>query len=225
MDFLKRLVWIFTSPGRVFDDIREHRVAWVQPWLLSSAIYAFITWIAMPIQRAVLEVHPDLTTEQLEQQLEVMDKFGFMWVILAPAGALVITFVMAGLSYIAVTLASRAANFKQYLTLSFFTGIVGMMGQLVSAVIIRGRGLESIAGPEDAQMALSLRALAPDNAAMRGLFGSFEFFAIWSLVLVVMGLMRIFGMSRGQSIAVAVVLWALYAGMMIIAEAFGGMGG
>jgi hypothetical protein len=225
MNFLKRLVWIFTSPGRVFDDIRERRVTWVQPWLLSSAIYAFITWIAMPIQRAVLEIHPDLTTEQIDQQLQMMDNFGFMWVILAPAGALIITFIMAGLSYIAVTMASRAANFKQYLTLSFYTGIVGMMGQLVSAAIIRARGLENIEGPEDGQMALSLRALAPDNAALRGLFGSFEFFAIWSLVLVVMGLMRIFGMSRGSSIAVAVLLWILYAGMMVIAEALGGMGG
>ncbi len=225
MDFLKRLVWIFTSPDRVFDDIRERRVNWVQPWLLSSLTYAIITWIAMPIQRAVLEVHPDLTTEQIDQQLELMDNFGFMWIVLAPAGALVITLVIAGLSYIAVTLASRAATFKQYLTLSFFTGIVGMMGQLISAVIIRVRGIENITGPEDAQMALSLRALAPDNAAVRGLFGSIEFFAIWSLVLVVMGLTRIFGMSRGQSVAVAVVLWILYAGMMIIGEALGGMGG
>ncbi|HXV13045.1 MAG TPA: Yip1 family protein [Candidatus Krumholzibacteria bacterium] len=225
MDFLIRLGWIFTSPGRVFDDIRERRVSWVQPWLISSAIYALITWIAMPIQRAILEVHPDLTTEQIDQQIEMMDSFGFMWVILAPAGALIITFVMAGLSYIAVTMASRAANFKQYLTLSFYTGIVGMMGQLVSALVIRARGLENITGPEDGQMALSLRAIAPDNAALRGLYGSIEFFAIWSLVLVAMGLMRIFGMSRGASIAVAVVLWVLYAGMMVIAEVLGGMAG
>jgi len=55
--------------------------------------------------------------------------------------------------------------------------------------------------------------------------GSIEFFAIWSLVLVAMGLMRIFGMSRGQSIGVSVMLWILYAATVILGEVFGGMGG
>lgn len=225
MNFLKRLVWIFTSPNRVFDEIRENRVGWVQPWLLVSVIYALITWIAMPIQRAVLEVHPTMTTEQIDQQVEFMERFGFIWIVMAPVGVLLITLVTAGLSYIAVTIASRAATFKQYLSLSFFCGIVSTMGQLVSSIIIRARGIDNIAGPEDAQMALSLRALAPDNAVVRGLFGAVEFFAIWSLVLVVMGVMRIFGMSRASAIVVAVVLWILYAAVVISSEFFSGMSG
>ncbi len=225
MTFFKRLIWIFSAPNKVFDDIRERRVTWVQPWIIASLIYMVITWIAMPIQRAVLEVHPTLTSEQIDAQLDMMDRFGFMWVVLAPAGLLIITFIMAGISYIAVTLSTRAATFKQYLTLSFFTGIVGMMGQLVSSIIIRARGLDNIASPEDAQMSLSLRALAPDNPVVRGLFGSVEFFAIWSLVLLAMGLMRVFGMKRGQAIGVSVLLWILYAGMVILGESFGGMSG
>jgi len=225
MGFFKRLVWIFASPNKVFDDIRERRVSWVQPWIFCSLIYAVITWISLPIQRAVIEVHPTMSGEQIDQQIEMMTRFGFMWVILAPVGALVITFIIAGVSYIAVTLATRTATFKQYLTLSFFTGIVGMTGQLVSSTIIRVRGLDNIMAPEDAQMSLSLRALAPDNAVVRGLFGSVEFFAIWSLVLVTMGLTRIFGMSRAQAIGVAVLLWILYAGIVILGESFGGMNG
>lgn len=225
MDFLNRLLCIFTSPGRVFDDIKEHRVSWVQPWLISSVLYALITWVAMPIQMAILEVSDTLTSEQIDQQIDMMDRFGFVWIVMAPAGALVVTAVMAGLSYIAVTLASRAATFKQYLTLSFYTGIVGMMGQLLSATIIRARGLDRINSPDDGQMALSLRAFAGDSVVMKGLFGSIEFFVIWSLVLVTLGLERIFGMSRGQSIMVAVILWIMYAAMMIVAEVAGGMGG
>ncbi len=223
MGFFTRLIWIFVSPAKVFDDIREKRVTWVQPWIFASLIYMVITWIAMPIQRALLEVHPSMTSDQIDQQLQVMDRFGFMWIVLAPAGMLIITFVIAGISYVAVTLATRAATFKQYLALSFFTSIVGMMGQLVSSIIVRARGLDSIMGPEDAQMSLSLRALAPDSAVVRGLFSSVEFFAIWSLVLVAMGLQRIFGMSRAQAIGVAIFLWFLYAGLVIVGEVFSGM--
>ncbi len=224
MDSLKRLVWIFTSPHRVFDDIRENRVSWLQPWLMGSVIYALLTWIAMPIQRAVMEVHPTMTSEQIDQQIDLMDKFGFVWVAAAPVGMFVITFIIAGISYVVVAMASRTANFKKYLTLSFFTGIVGMVGQLVSSIIVRTRGLEQIETPDDARLGLSLRAIAPDQAIVRGVLSSFEFFAIWSLVLVVMGLMRIFGMTRAQSIAVAVVLWLFYAVLTVVGEVTGTMG-
>jgi hypothetical protein len=226
MNFLKRLIWIFTSPNRVFDDIRERRVSWVQPWLLSSFFYMIITWLAMPIQRAVMEVNPDMTTEQIDQQVEMIDRFGWVWILLAPVGALLVTLVIAGLTYIAVTLASRAATFKQYLTLSFFCGIVGMAGQLISSVVVRMRGLERIAGAEDAQWSLSLRALAADaGPVVRGVLGGVEFFAIWSLVVLAMGLQRIFGMSRGAAIGVTALLWLLYVATMVLSEMFGGMGG
>lgn len=224
MGALKRLVWIFTSPQRVFDDIRDGRVSFVQPWLLGSVLYAIITWLAMPIQMAVVENHPTMTSEQIEQQTAMMQKFGFVWVLLAPVGMFVITFIVAGISYVVVAISSRAASFKKYLTLSFFTGIVGMTGQLVTSIIVRVRGLDQIEGPEDARVGLSLRALAPDSNLMRGIFGSFEFFALWSLVLVVMGLMRIFGMSRGGAIATAAVLWILYAIATVVGEVMGGMG-
>ncbi|HEU4929421.1 MAG TPA: Yip1 family protein [Candidatus Krumholzibacteria bacterium] len=224
MNALNRLVWIFTSPQRVFDDIREGRVNWVQPWLAASVIYAIITWISMPIQRAVLQVNSEMTSEQIDQQMELMEKFGFVWVLLAPVGMFVITFIIAGISYVVVAMASRAANFKKYLTLSFYTGIVGMMGQLITCIIVRLRGLDQIESPADARLGLSLRALAPDNDAVRGILGSFEFFAIWSLVLVVMGLMRIFGMTRGQAIATAVVLWIFYAIATVVGELTGAMG-
>jgi Yip1-like protein len=224
MGALKRLVWIFTSPQRVFDDIRDGRVGVVQPWLIGSVLYAIITWLAMPIQVAVLANNSSMTSEQIEKQTMMMQKFGFIWVLLAPVGMFVITFIVAGISYVVVAMSSRAASFKKYLTLSFFTGIVGMTGQLVTCIIVRLRGLDQIEGPEDARLGLSLRALAPDNNVMRGIFGSFEFFALWSLVLVVMGLMRIFGMSRGAAIATAVVLWILYAAATMVGEVSGAMG-
>ncbi len=224
MNALKRLVWIFTSPQRVFDDIRDGRVSWVQPWLVGSVFYAIITWFAMPIQTAVLQASTEMTSEQIDQQVAMIQKFGFVWVLLAPVGMFVITFIVAGISYVTVAMASRAASFKKYLTLSFFTGIVGMMGQLITCIIVRMRGLDNIEGPEDARIGLSLRALAPDSAVARGILGSFEFFAIWSLVLVVMGLQRIFGMTRGQAIVTAVVLWILYAIATVVGEMTGAMG-
>jgi hypothetical protein len=101
-----------------------------------------------------------------------------------------------------------------------------MAGQLVTAIVVRMRGLERIAGPEDAQWSLSLRALAADaGPVVRGFLGGIEFFALWSLVVLAMGLQRIFGISRGAAIGIAVLLWFLYVATMVLNEMFGGMGG
>lgn len=225
MNILNRALWIFTSPYRVFDDIRERRVQWWQPWIVASLLYMLIMWIAMPIQRVAMEFHPTMTSEQIDRQIEGMEKFGFVGIVMAPAGLLILTLIFAGISYIAVTMSSRSATFKQYFTLCFYVGIVSMVGQLVSALIVRLRGVENIASLEDTQMSLSLRLLAPDSAVARGVFSSIEFFAMWSLVLLVLGLTRIFGMSRGQSIVVAIILWIFSAGALVVTEIFAGFNG
>jgi hypothetical protein len=156
----------------------------------------------------------------------MMESFGWLWVLLAPLGVLVLQLIVAGLTYIMVTIMSQKATFKQYLSLSFFTGIPAMLGQVLSVVVLRLRGLERIMGPEDARMSFSLRALAPaDNAILKGVFGSIEFFTLWSLVLLALGLQRVFGMSRGQAIAVLIPLWLIYVVMLVLGEVLGGMGG
>jgi hypothetical protein len=80
--------------------------------------------------------------------------------------------------------------------------------------------------PGDAQFSLSLRVLAPeDSAALKGLLGTFEFFAIWGFILLVMGLRRIFGMSLGAAIACLIPVWLISAALAIVGELFGGMRG
>ncbi|MDH4037034.1 MAG: YIP1 family protein [Candidatus Krumholzibacteria bacterium] len=227
MTFINRFVSMLTAPSRVFDDIRESRVGWKQPWLIISVMYMVLTFLSLPIQVALLELNPqDVSPEILDQQIRMVDSFGWVWVVLTPLGVLVMQLIVAGLTYILVTIMSQRATFKQYLSLNFFAGIPAMIGQLLSVVLIRTRGLERIMGPEDARMSFSLRALAPpDSAALKGLYGGVEFFTIWSLVLLAMGLSRVFGMSRAQAIGVVIPLWLIMVVMLILGEIFGGMGG
>lgn len=227
MTVFSRFISILTAPARVFDDIREGRVGWRQPWLIISVLYMIVTWLGLPIQLALLELNPqNLSPDKLDPQIRMMESFGWIWVVLTPVGVLLMQLIVAGLSYILVTILSQRATFKHYLALNFFTGIPAMIGQLISVVLIRMRGVEEIMGPDDARMSFSLRALAPaDSAVMKGLFGSVEFFTIWSLVLLAMGLQRVFGMGRGQAIAVLVPIWLIYVIMLIMGEVFGGMGG
>jgi hypothetical protein len=225
--FFKRFLWMFVSPSRVFDDIRENRVKWVQPWIIVAVLYVLITWLGLPVQRALLELNPtDMPAEQLERQMEMAGKFAPLQLVFAPAVVLVIALVTAGISYVLVTVLSRAATFKQYFTLVLFTDVVGTLGYLLTTAIVRLRGVDNIMEPDDARFSLSLRMLAPENsAALKGIFGTVEFFAIWSFILLVMGLRRIFGMSTGAAVACLIPMWLIYAALSIVGELYGGMAG
>ena len=227
MQIMRRFVWMFVSPSRVFDEIREQKVGWVQPWIIVSVFYVLITWLGLPIQRAVLELNPsNVPPDQLDQQLEMVGKFAYAQLIFAPAGVLIVALLVAGVSYVMVTLVSKAATFKQYFTLALFSDVVGVVGYLLTTAIVRMRGVETITEADDARFSLSLRMLAPpDSAALKGLFGSVEFFAVWGFVLMVMGLRRIFGLSLNAAIACVVPVWLLYATLSILGEMFGGMTG
>ncbi len=227
MTIVTRFTSMLMSPGRVFDDIRDGRVGWLQPWIIISVLYMVVTFLGLPIQVALLEINPqNLPADAIDQQIRVAESFGWIWVLLTPLGVMLIQLIVAGVSYILVTVLSQRATFRQYLSLSFFTGVPAMLGQLLSIGILRFRGLDRIMGPEDARMSFSLRTLAPpDSALLKGLFGSVEFFTVWSMVLLALGLQRVFGMSRGQAIAVLIPIWLIYVVMLVLGEAFGGIGG
>ncbi len=226
MNVYKRLVSIVVSPSQVFDDIRDGHANWIQPWIAVSLIGMLISYLSMPVQRAVLELNvAGLPSDKLDQQIALMGKMLVFSLILTPAVVLLVTGVVAGISYIVLATVSQRANFKQYFTLAMFSGVISVIGPLLSTAVIRLRGIDRIIDMEDAKFSLSLRPLAPpDSVVLKGLFGSFEFFTIWSSVLLVMGMMRIFGLSRGKAIAVLVPVWILYVGLLILGEKFGGVG-
>lgn len=212
MALLNRVVWIFSSPGRVFDDIHEGRAPWWQPWLVVSTIFVIFGMIAMPAQIAVTELNlNDMDLDQLDTQVEMMKKFGWVQVVLTPIGMLLFGLVSAGLSYILVTILSIRANFKAWFSLTLYAAIVSSISQVVSTIVVRVKGVGNIESIEDAMVTVSLGFLAPEETGtlVKAVFSSIEFFSVWALVVIGMGLMRIFGMSRGQSIACVLPLWVI----------------
>jgi membrane protein, antimicrobial resistance system len=225
MGFVNRIVWIFTSPTRVFDDIRENRVRWVEPWIAVSVVTMLVTWLGLPIQRVFYELNPhNLPPEQLDKQIEIVTRFGLVQVLLTPLGVIVLSLVVTGLAYILVTILSRTATFRQFFTLMMFTSIVSSVGQLLTTSIVRLRGLDAIQTADDMHMSLSLRFLAPESSpALKGLFSSFDFFIIWALLLLIVGLMRVFDMKRNTAVAAVIPIWVIYTAALIMGEVFGKM--
>jgi len=224
MSLVNRLVWIFVSPARVFAEIREGNARWWHPWIWQSVVYLIAGYLSLPIQRAVMELNVnDLSPDDLAKQLQFMDRFGVLQILATPVLLLLFSLALAGITYVLVTILSSRANFRQYFTITLYASIIGALSMLVSTVAVRMRGVETIRVPEDAQVSLGLGFLVPEGV-WHAILGSVEVFAVWSLVLIGMGLMHVFDMTRKQAIACVVPWWVIIALFAIMGQAFGGLG-
>jgi hypothetical protein len=226
MGFVNRLIWTFVSPTRVFDDIRNGEVSWWQPWAWQSILYVIAGYLSQPVQRAVLALNPqDLPPDQLEQQLATMDKL--IWVQLAgtPPMLILVGAALAGITYVLVTILSSSASYKKYFTITLYANIIGAVSYIVSTVVLRARGVDLIRTAQDAQVSLGLGFLAPEgNSVLYAALSKIDVFTVWSLILIGMGLMKVFDMSRGQAIACAIPWWVIAFLFTLMGQAFGGMG-
>ncbi len=224
MDAFRRIGWIFTSPTRVFDDVREGRVSWWQPWLFVSAIYVLVGWLSLPIQRVLVELNPrGIDPDQLDRQLEMMERFAPVQIVATPGVMLVTGFIGAGVTYALVSLLAREASFRRYFTITWYASIVASLSQLISVLVVRQRGLDVIEGPRDAMVTASLRFLAPDGIA-GALLGTIELFTIWSLVLIGLGVVRVFDLSPRRAALVVLPWWLMAAATSLLSQLMGGVG-
>lgn len=226
MDILNRYVWIFVSPSRVFANIREGRAPWWQPWLFVSAVGIVLGYFALPIQRELVVLNPSgMSPEQLEQQIDWITRFGWLQVLAAPLYALLAAVIMTGVTYILVSMMSEKASFSKYFAIMFYASCVAIMAQVVSTFVVRMRGVSAIRSADDAQATLSLGYIFnPDGAVLRGLMDSVEVFGVWSLILVAMGLIHVFEISRNRALAVVIPLWLVSAGFAVAGQLFSKVG-
>lgn len=227
MRFLNRLGWIFFSPAKLFEDIKVGNAPWWQAWLWLSIIYLIVGYAAIPINIALLEINPrNLPADQIDQQLAFLEGVGKWFQIGAtPVILLLVTLAVSGLVYVLVSILSDKANFKKFFTLSLYTSIVSSFANVIATLVVRMKGVDAIRTAADAKFSIGLGFLAPEQGALaRVLLISVEFFAVWSFVLVVMGLMHIFEMTRRQAIYCVIPMWIIYVGMLLLSEITGSFG-
>jgi hypothetical protein len=142
--FLQSILDIFIDPMKVFHRIRGG-LTWWKPFVLTAVIGIINGYMMMPFTIKRIELNPsDLPPEQLEAAIERVQKFGFVGLILTPIILIVIYLIMAGIAHIAINIMSSEANFKKTLSLVSYAGLISILGQVISTVILRMRGVENI---------------------------------------------------------------------------------
>jgi hypothetical protein len=222
--FFSRAASIFISPSRVFADIERGRVSWWQPFIWFAVINMVVAYLSIPITLAVTRLNPNnLPQETLQDTVEKIEQFGLVGVVLTPVLILIMALIVSMIGYILVSIMSADSSFKKFFTLFMYSTIVASLTSFLSVIIVRFfRGVETIRSTADGSISFGLGFLAPpDNRFLEAIFKSFDLFSIWSLVLVAMGLIYIFKMTRNQAIICVIPLWLIGVVMLVIGSLFG----
>ncbi|NIM20757.1 MAG: hypothetical protein GTO51_11115 [Candidatus Latescibacteria bacterium] len=223
--FFSRFSWIFYSPSRVFEDIERGAVGWWQPYIWLGVINLIVAYISIPVQRAIMLLNPrNLPEETLEQGIESFERFATFGIVVAPIAVLVTALITALIGYVLVSILATNANFKRFFTIYLYSSIVANVGYLLSVlIVVYVKGIETIRTTQDAAFSFGLGFLAPpENKFLGACFRSLDLFAIWALVIVGMGLVQVFKMTRNQAIWCVVPLWLISVVMIALGRALGG---
>jgi hypothetical protein len=180
----------------------------------------------LPMRRYVVELNVDgLPEERVEQTLQAMDRFGIIGLITVPIILVVVFLLVAGIAHLFTSFVSSDANFKKTLSLTSYTNLIPMLGQIIMVIVLRMKGVESIESSADLQLSFSLAPLFPGlSGFMKALVESLGLFNIWFYILFLLGIAAIFKVERSKALIPVIPIWLLTIVLTYLQTLGGGMG-
>jgi len=222
--FFTRFAWAFTSPSRVHYDISAD-VPWWQPWIWLSILSGIGVWLFYPIQETLIRLNPKgIPEESLEKSIEMMQKFQAIGYLTGAITVLVQSLIMALISYVIVSIFTSQGSFKRLFTLYLYSYIIPSVGAILSFVLARQKGLENIRSMQDARVSLGLSFLvSSEHRYLEAFLNTIDVFSIWFYILMVLGIMTIFRLTRKQAILSIVPIWLISVAFELAGAKFGKM--
>jgi len=218
MNFVSRFLGIFVSPKRVFSDV-DAGAPWWQPLIWVLLLTLIIGVVVMPVQIRLLQLRGD---EMPKEQLEQAVKFVPVGIIVGLVMVVIVGFIVAAVSFIAVSILSERASFKKHLTIYFYASIVATVGMVVSNLVVRAKGIENIRTIRDAAAPFGPAAFVPEAQKIPyAVLSTLDIFSLWFYVLMALGVMQVFRLSWRSALLVVVPIWILTVVITVIGAHFG----
>ncbi len=212
------LIDIFTSPTAVFER-RKDDPAFIVPMLVVTVVIGLIMFGTKDLMAPLFDAefargmaaaqrqNPSITPEQMEAGKGVAQTIatfgGFIFVPIA------IVFVGIG-TWLAGKVVGAATGFAQAMMIASYAYVPKILGSILTAVQAAMMDPSSL----NSQFAIHLGParffdVATGNMAVITLMGRFEFFTLWSTVLIAIGLKVIGKLSLQKAVLGGAVVWLL----------------
>lgn len=217
-----RVVGVFFSPGKTFEDI-VRKPSWVLPVVLTTilsiavsfSINQRINWREFMSQQ--IEKNPraaQLSAEQKQQQIEGGAKFSapFTYAI-GVCGPILATLIIGLVMWGAYSLLGGVStNFSAAFSITAHAFLTGLVSSPLFILILylKPYGTADLENP----VAANLAALLPEDSAkwLVALCKSFDLFTFWTLILLAIGFaaVNLKKLRGAKAFTIAFSVWAVY---------------
>lgn len=214
-----RIFSILAAPEKTFRSIAE-RPTWAVPMILLVLLGTVVGWAVgqrvdfeQTIRQEMADRGEKMSEAQIEQTIEMMEKFGSVFS-LAPAVLSPVVYLLIALVFmVALRLSGSEIRFDQTLSLTLYSMMPWVIHGLLSLpLILRLEEIDPKAMQQGGVLASNLAALAPEGSGqlLVTLLASIDLFSVWTLVLLTIGFRVVGKVSTTAAAAVSITLWLLY---------------
>lgn len=217
----EKLIGVLFSPSKTFEDLAA-KPSWVLPLILTVVTGVVLSAVVLPmidwadvIRAQVEQSGQTVPEEQLDQQIEIMEKFGngFAWA-WAVVGPFVIYPLLALVFWVAFKVMGSGLSFKQSLSVLIHGyAPFWLVSAVLSIPVVLAQGEVTTDQVQNSSYLLSnLGFLATEDthSAMRSLLGSMDIFSFWTLALLTMGYRIVARISTAKAAGSVIGLWLIY---------------
>jgi Yip1 domain len=218
-----RLLGVLVSPARTFQSLAA-RPTWgaaLAVLLIAATAVGVLANqridkndMRQMVQERIEKSQGQASTEQVDRAVEMGQKVSAVTRWLIPLFATVVYLLVTLLFFMAFHFfAGSDIPFKTSFAVTLHAFLPGVISALLTLPVILSREHVSL---KDAQsgnlLASNLGAFAPESmgTAARALLSSFDFFSLWTVLLLVIGYRLAAKVSTATAATVVVVLWALF---------------
>lgn len=226
-----RLITVLTSPGKTFRSIAE-RPTWAAPLVLFVALTMVLGFVihqrtdyADLMEWTAKSRDLALSQEDMDRAVDIQERFGGVGAVAGGVIVALVSLFFALLYWLGLKLVGGELGYKEALSVSLYAGVPVLVQFLLTIVLVLPQ--QSIDPQRLASrnfLASNLAFLAPEDAGpvLTNLLASLDFFALWAVVLAVIGYRIVARVSTASAAAVVIVIWLLGVGIRLGFAALGG---
>jgi hypothetical protein len=226
-----RIPGVLVSPVKTFRAIAE-RPTWWPPLLVLILLFGGIGYVLAQrmdfedvVRQRIAKQGQEVSAEQIDRGVQMAKRFAPFG---AVASALVfwpaVFLILALILWTVFRLLGSELSYPASFSVTVHSMIPLAVAQLLALPVVLSRDKISAHDAQDGILLSNLAFLTPEGAgpAVRALLGSIDFFALWVVVLLVVGYREVARVSWAKAAAVVAVLWLLIVGLRVgLAAVFG----
>lgn len=214
---------VFSQPGKTFEALVARPTWWLPFVLLIAAVGGSILAATPKIDyektvREAFEKRAEKTgarvpETQINEAAERSKKFAWLGAPIGTVFVAVVFFAVAGILWGSAKAFGGELGYSQMLAIYSHSGLPNVGGAILSIPIFLTQADSSLSQQAAQRVVMSnLGAFLPADTApaLLAAASSLDVFALWSLVLLVIGFRRIPALSQGAATAIPIVLWGVW---------------